>query len=91
MPIEGSTAEKVRGVGSTVARATPGTSAQDAAGSHSADTVLGMVEKWPELADGTSVTADVWRDGLTPSDPGAAVEWLAFNAFIRQLGEQMGY
>ena len=57
MLIEGFAAEKARGVGSTVAGAVPGTSAQDAAGSHSADTVLGMVEKWPELVDGTSVTA----------------------------------
>ena len=45
MPIEGSAAEKVRGVGSTVAGAALVTSTQDAAGSHSADTVLGMAEQ----------------------------------------------
>ena len=44
MPIEGSVAEEVRGVGSTVAGAAPGTSAQGAAGSHSVDTVMGMME-----------------------------------------------
>ena len=68
MPIMGSVAEEVRGVGSTVAGAAPGTSAQDAAGSHSADTVLGMVEKWPELADGSPVTAIVHLGGLTSFD-----------------------
>ena len=41
MPIEGSAVEKVRRVGSPVAGAAPDTSAQDAAGSHSDDTVLG--------------------------------------------------
>ena len=45
MPIEGSVAEEVRGVGSTVAGVAPGTSARDAAGSHSVDTVLGMAEQ----------------------------------------------
>jgi len=32
------------------------------------------------LADGTPVTATVRNGGLTPSDPGAVKEWLAFNA-----------
>ena len=45
MLIEGSVAEEVRGVGSTMAGAAPGTSAQDAAGSHSVDTVLVMAEQ----------------------------------------------
>ena len=45
MPIEGSVAGKVCVVGSTVAGAAPGTSAQDAAGSHSIAAVPGMAEQ----------------------------------------------
>ena len=45
MPIEGSVAEEVRGVGSTVAGAVPGTYAQSVVGSHSAAAVLGMAEQ----------------------------------------------
>ena len=29
--------------------------------------------------------------GLTSSDPGAAEEWLAFNASVRRAGEQKGH
>jgi len=43
--IEGSAGEKVRGVGSIVARAVPGMSAQDVAGSHSVRIVPGMAEQ----------------------------------------------
>ena len=68
MPIEGSVAEEVRGVGSTMAGAAPGTSAQDTVGSHSVVTVMGMPEQWPELADGTPVTAAVRYGGLTSFD-----------------------
>ena len=39
--------------------------------------------------DGTPVTATVQSGGLTPSDPGAAAEWLAFNASVRRVGERM--
>ena len=42
---EGSTAEKVRGVGSTVAGVVPGMSVQGVAGSHSVATVPGMAEQ----------------------------------------------
>jgi hypothetical protein len=45
MPVEGSAAEKVRGVGITVVGAVPGTSAQGVAGSHSVAPVLGMAEQ----------------------------------------------
>ena len=45
MPVKGSAAEKVRGVGSTVVGAVPGTSAQGVAGSHSVAPVLGMAEQ----------------------------------------------
>ena len=44
-PVEGSVAEEVRGVGSTVAGAVLGTSAQGVAGSHSVATVPGMAEQ----------------------------------------------
>ena len=46
--------------------------------SHSVATASGMAEQGPELADGTPVTATVGNGGLTPSDPGAVEEWLAF-------------
>ena len=46
MPIEGSVAEEVCGVGGTVAGAVLGTSAQGVAGSHSVAPVLEMVEQW---------------------------------------------
>jgi hypothetical protein len=58
------------------------------AGSHSAATASGMAEQWPELADGTSVTATVGNGGLTPSVLGAVEEWLAFNASVRWVGER---
>ena len=29
--------------------------------------------------------------GLTPSDPGVALELLAFNAFVQRVGEQTGH
>ena len=45
MPVEGSAIEKVRGVGSTVVGAVPGTSAQGVAGSHSVAPVLEMAEQ----------------------------------------------
>ena len=51
MPSEGSAAEKVRGVGSTVAGAVPGTSARSVAGSHYGAAVLGMAELTPRRAD----------------------------------------
>ena len=60
-------------------------------GSIVAGAVQGMEEQWPELVDGTSVTAVMGHGGLTPSDPGPVVEWLTFNAFVRRVGEQMGY
>ena len=44
-PVEGSAKEKVRGVGSTVARAVPGASAQGVVGSHRVVTVPGMAEQ----------------------------------------------
>ena len=37
----------------------------------------------------TPVTATVGHGGLTPSDLGAAEEWLAFNASVRQEDERM--
>ena len=40
------------------------------------------------LADGTPITATVGNGGLTPSDPGAVEEWLAFNASVRRAGER---
>ena len=39
--------------------------------------------------DRTPVTATVRSGGLTPSDPGAAAELLAFNASVRRAGEWM--
>ena len=42
------------------------------------------------MADGTPVTATVRNGGLTPSGPGAAEEWLAFNAFVRRVDEWKG-
>jgi hypothetical protein len=60
-------------------------------GSIVAGVVQGMEEPWPELVDVTSVIAIMRHGGLTPSDPGPAVEWLAFNAFVHRVGEQMGY
>ena len=48
-----------------------------------------MAEQWPELADGTPVTATVRSGVLTPSDPGAAEEWLAFNASVRRESGRM--
>ena len=56
---------------------------------HSAATVSEMAEQCPELADGTPVTATVRSGCLTPSDLGAAEEWLAFNAFVRREGGRM--
>ena len=41
------------------------------------------------MAGKTLVAATVWSGGLTPSDMGAAEEWLAFNAFVRREGERM--
>ena len=49
-----------------------------------------MAEQWPELADGTAVTATVGNGGLTPSVLGAVEEWLAFNASVRWAGERQG-
>ena len=49
-----------------------------------------MAEQWPELADGTPVTATVGNGGLTPSVLGAVEEWLAFNASVRRAGERQG-
>ena len=49
-----------------------------------------MVEQRPELADGTPGAIAVRNGGLTPSDPGAAAESLAFNAFVRRSGERTG-
>jgi hypothetical protein len=56
--------EDVQGVGSTAARAMPGTSAQGVAGSHRTGAVPGMAAQWPELADGTPVTPAVRNGGL---------------------------
>ena len=39
--------------------------------------------------DRTPVTATVRSGGLTPSDPGAVAELLAFNASVRRAGEWM--
>ena len=39
--------------------------------------------------DRTPVTATVRSGDLTPSDPGAVAELLAFNASVRQAGERM--
>ena len=69
----------------------PSTSGLSAEGSHSVATAPGMVEQCPELADGSPVTATVRSSGLTPSDPGVAVELLAFNASVRWAGERMGH
>jgi hypothetical protein len=55
MPVEGSAAEKVRGVGSTMVGAVPGMSAQGAAGSHNVAPVLGMAEQ---------SSYQSWRTGL---------------------------
>ena len=41
------------------------------------------------MADGTSGAVVVRSGGLTPSDPGAAAELLAFNAYVRRAGERM--
>ena len=41
--------------------------------------------------DRTPVTAAVRNGGLTPSDPGAMEEWLAFNASVRRAGERKGH
>ena len=60
------------------------------AGFHNVTTASGMAEQLPELADGTLVTATAQSGCLTPSDPGAVEEWLAFNASVRQAGEQKG-
>ena len=49
-----------------------------------------MAEQWPELADGTPVTATVGNGGLTPSVLGAVAEWLVFNASVRRAGERKG-
>ena len=49
-----------------------------------------MAEQWPELADGTPVTATMRNGGLTPSDPGTVEEWLKFNASVRRAGERKG-
>ena len=91
MPFEGSAAEKVRGVGSTVEGAAPSTSTQCVVGSHSVATAPGMAEQRPELADGILVTAGVRSGGLMSCDPGVAVELLAFNAYVRRTGERMGH
>ena len=50
----------------------------------------GMAEQWPELADGTLVTATVRNSGRTPSDPDAVEEWLEFNTSVRRAGERKG-
>ena len=42
------------------------------------------------MADGTPGTVAVQSGDLTPSDPGAAAELLAFNAYVRRAGERMG-
>ena len=49
-----------------------------------------MAEQWPELADGTPVTATVRNGGLTLSVLGDVEEWLAFNASVRKAGERQG-
>ena len=67
-----------------------GMSAQGVAGSHRTEAVPGMVAQWPELADETPVTPTVRHGVLTPSDPCPAVEWLALNASVSWVGEQMG-
>ena len=68
MLVEGSAAEEVQGVGSTLVRIASGTSAQCVAGSLRVGNVLGMVVQWPELANGTPVTPAMRHGGLTPSD-----------------------
>ena len=45
MLVKGPTEEKVRGIGSTVAGAVSGMSAQGAAGSYSVEIVLGMAKQ----------------------------------------------
>jgi len=40
--------------------------------------------------DRTPVTATVRSGVLTPSDPGAVAELLAFNASVRRAGERQG-
>ena len=87
----GESTREVRGVGSTVVITVPSTSGLSAAGSHSVTTAPGMVEQCPELADGSPVTATVRSSGLRLSNPGVAVELLAFNASIQRAGEQMGH
>ena len=42
------------------------------------------------MADGTPGVVAVRSGGLTSSDPGAAAELLAFNAYVRRAGEWMG-
>jgi len=68
----------------------PGTSAQGVAGSHSVGIVLGMAEQYPELADGTPVTPSMRAGGIHQLTPQLAVEWLALNASVSRVGEQMG-
>ena len=41
------------------------------------------------MADKTLVTVTVRSGGLTPSDPGAVAELLAFNASVRGAGERV--
>ena len=68
MLAEGPAIEVVQGVGSTAARAVPGTPAQGVAGSHRTGAVPGMAVQWPELADRTPVTPAVRNGGLTLAD-----------------------
>ena len=49
-----------------------------------------MAEQWPELADGTLVTAIVGNGGLTPSVLSTVEEWLALKASVRRVGELRG-
>ena len=66
-----------------MARAVPGASAQgcDSAGNGGTVTEVGRLD---------SGHAAVRHDAVTPFDPCPVVEWLAFNAFVSQAGEQMG-
>ena len=43
------------------------------------------------MADRTPGTVAVQSGDLTPPDPGAAAELLAFNAYVRRAGERMGH
>ena len=90
MLVEGPAEEEVRGVGSTVAGAAPSTS-------RTASQVPTMSPQHPEWRSSgrswrTGLRSQSLRNGgLTPSDPGAVEEWLAFNASVRWAGERKGH